>query len=260
MQNTPEPVKLSDYWAIVCRRRRSMFLAFLTAWLLACLLAWLLPPRYRSVTTLLIEAPQVPQQYVLSNVVSDSQAHLQTLTQQVLSRPHLQRIIDDLQLYTSKLDHFFGGGDLVERMRKNIKIDVTPPKPTSPTSPQITSFAITYSGSNPQVVQEVTSRLATLFNDENLRTRQQESENTTAFLDSQLQQAKAHLEDQGEKIKAFKARFVGRLPGELQANLGILGALQGRLQQANEALDRSEQQKLYLTSLLSAYRETPSLV
>src|SRR5215469_14045742 len=114
MQNTSEPLKLSDYWGIVSRRRRSMFLAFFTVWLLACLLAWLLPPRYRSQTTILIEAPQVPQQYVLPNVVSDVQAHLQTLTQQVLSRPHLQRIIDDLQLYPAKLDHFFGGSDLVE--------------------------------------------------------------------------------------------------------------------------------------------------
>jgi polysaccharide chain length determinant protein (PEP-CTERM system associated) len=259
MQNASEPLKLSDYWGIVCRRRRSMFVAFFAVWLLACLLAWLLPPRYRSETTILIEEPQVPQQYVLPNVVSDAQAYLETLTQRVLSRPRLQRIVDDLQLYSSRADRLFGGGDVLERMRKDIKIDLNPTKPATPKSPELTSFTITYSGSNPQLVQEVTSRLTTLFSDENQRTRQQESENTTAFLDSQLQEARMHLEDQGEKIREFKARFIGRLPGELQSNLGILSALQGRLQQANEALDRSEQEKLYLTSLLSAYRETPSL-
>jgi polysaccharide chain length determinant protein (PEP-CTERM system associated) len=260
MQITSEPLKLNDYWGIVCRRRRSMFLAFVTVWFLACLLAWLLPPRYRSETTILIQEPQVPQQYVLPNVVSDVQAYLQTLTQQVLSPSRLQRIVDDLRLYSSRLDRLFAGRDVIEKMRKDIKIDLLPPKPGAQKSSDLTSFfTITYSGSNPQLVQEVTSRLTALFIDENQRTRQQESENTTAFLDSQLQEARTHLEDQGEKIKEFKARFIGRLPGELQSNIGILGALQGRLQQANEALDRSEQEKLYLTSLLSAYRETPSL-
>src|SRR5215469_15366611 len=259
MQNISEPLKLSDYWAIVCRRRRSMFLAFLAVWLLACLLAWLLPPRYRSDTTILIEAPQVPQQYVLPNVVSDAQAHLQMLTQQVLSRPRLQHIIDELQLYSSTPDRFFGGGDVIERMRKDTKIDLLPPTPMPTKSSTPTSFTITYSGSNPQLVQEVTSRLTSLFIDENMRTRQQQSENTTTFLDRQLQEARTHLEDQGKKIKEFKARFIGRLPGELQSNLGILGALQGRLQQANEALDRAEQEKLYLTSMLAAYQETPLL-
>jgi polysaccharide chain length determinant protein (PEP-CTERM system associated) len=259
MQNTSEPLKLSDYWSIVCRRRRSMFVAFFAVWLLACLLAWLLPPRYRSETTVLIQGPQIPQHYVLPNVVSDVQAYLQTLTQQVLSRPRLQRIVDDLQLYSSSLDRFLAGRDVIEKMRQDIKIDLLPTKPASPQSSDLASFTITYSGSNPQMVQEVTSRLSALFIDENQRTRQQESENTTAFLESQLHEARTHLEDQGEKIKEFKARFIGRLPGELQSNIGILGALQGRLQQANEALDRSEQEKLYLTSLLSAYRETPSL-
>ena len=231
MQNASEPLKLSDYWGIVCRRRRSMFVASSAVWLLACVLAWLLPPRYRSETTVLIQGPQIPQQYVLPNVVSDVQAYLQTLTQQVLSRPRLQRIVDDLQLYSSSLDRFLAGRDVIEKMRKDIKIDLLPTKPASPQSSDLASFTITYSGSNPQMVQEVTSRLSALFIDENQRTRQQESENTTAFLDSQLREARTHLEDQGEKIKEFKARFIGRLPGELQANIGILGALQGRLQQ-----------------------------
>src|SRR5215469_2363095 len=157
MQNTSEPLKPSDYWGIVCRRRRSMFLAFLAVWLVACLLAWLLPPRYRSQTTMLIQEPQVPQQYVLPNVVSDAQAYLQTLTEQVLSRPRLQRIVDDLQLYSSRFDRLFAGGDVIEKMRKDITIDVLPTKTTNPKSPDLTSFTITYSGSNPRLVQEVTS-------------------------------------------------------------------------------------------------------
>ncbi len=233
-----------------------MFTALVLVWLVACLFAWFLPPRYRSDTTILIEQPQVPQQYVLPNIVPDIQAHLQTLTQQILSRTRLQRIIDDLHLYSSNLDHLPGMGNVIDRMRKDITINLiqTPQKPS-----EVTAFSVSYSGSNPQLVQEVTSRLTSLFIEENIHARQQQSESTTDFLDRQLQDARTRLEDQGRRIKQFKSQFVGQLPNELTSNLQILSALQAQVQQSNEGLDRAEQQKLYLTSLLNAYRETPSL-
>lgn len=258
MPNTPEPITLDRVWSIVCRRRRAMFVGLAVVWLIACVLAWLLPPRYMSQSTILIEQPQVPQQYVLPNVVLDIQTHLQTLTQEILSRSRLQRIVDDLHLYSGKLNRFLTGGDVIARMRKDIKVDLNPTSTTTKSS-GLTSFTISYSGSDRQLVQQVTSRLTSLFVEENLRARQQQSENTTEFLDKQLQEARAHLDEQEKRIKEFKAQFVGQLPGELQSNFQILGALQTRLEQANEGLNRSEQQKLYLSSLLSAYHDTPSL-
>lgn len=263
MQNTSEPLKPTDYWTFVHRRRRSMFIALLVVWGVACLLAWTLPPRYRSDTTILIQEPQVPQQFVLPNVVSDIQAHLQTLTGEILSGRRLQAIIDDLHLYSSTLDRLFSGSDVIARMRKDITIDLNPttatPGAPMPKSSVLATFTISFSGSNPRSVQEVTSRLASLFIDENLHTREQQSENTTQFLDQQLQQARTHLDEERQRIKQFKAQFLGQLPDQLQSNLQILNALQVRLQQANDGLNRSEEQKLYLTSMMNAYREVPSL-
>ena len=93
----------------------------------------------------------------------------------------------------------------------------------------------------------------TFFIDENIRAREKQSEDTTDFLDNQLQDARKHLEEQEQKIKVFKAQYLGQLPGQLQSNLQILSGLQGRLQDANDRLERAEQQKVYLTSLLSQY-------
>jgi succinoglycan biosynthesis transport protein ExoP len=246
---------LSQYWGAIRRRRRSMFLTFLTTWAIACALAWLLPARYRSSATILIEKPKVPKQYVVPNVESDPQAQLEKLTQQILSRSPLERIINDLHLYSGGFAGL-GWGNAVESMRKDIQIDqvLTPSKP-----PQLAGFTISYSGDNPRLVQTVTSRLTSLVIEENLHAREKQSENTTAFLDQQLQEARADLEEQTKRLKQFKAQFVGQLPAELQSNLQILNGLQIRLQHANEALNRSEQQKLYLSSMLSAYRDTPSL-
>lgn len=244
-----------QYWDAIRRRRRSMFLTFSATWATACALAWLLPARYRSDSTILIEKPKVPKQYVVPNVESDPQEQLETLTQEILSRARLQRIIDDFHLYAGGVAGL-GATDAVEGMRKDIQIDqvLTPSKP-----PQLAGFTISYSGYDPRLVQNVTSRLTSLFIEENLQAREQQSASTTAFLDQQLQEARADLKEQTKGVKQFKAQFVGELPGELQSNLQLLNGLQVRMQQATEALNRSEQQKLYLNSMLSAYRATPWL-
>jgi len=196
--------------------------------------------------------------------VTDIQAHLQTLAGEILSGRRLQVIIDDLHLYSSSgLDRLFSGSDVIARMRKDIKIDLNPTSathaPPVSKSSVLATFTISYSGSNPHSVQEVTSRLASLFIDENVHSREQASENTTQFLDQQLEQARTHLDEERKRIKQFKAQYLGQLPDQLQSNLQILNALQARLQQANDGLNRSEEQKLYLSSMMNAYRETPSL-
>src|SRR5439155_25269241 len=90
MQGSPGSMGLIQWWDIVRRRRRSMFLAFFAVWAIVCALAWLLPERYLSETTILIQQPTVPKQYVVPNVGSDLQDRMQTLTQQILSRTRLQ--------------------------------------------------------------------------------------------------------------------------------------------------------------------------
>jgi polysaccharide biosynthesis transport protein len=253
---TPDSKSLTQYWDSIRRRRRSMFVAFVITWAVACAAAWLLPPRYRSEATILIEKPKVPKDYVVPNVESDPQQQLQTLTQQVLSRSRLQRIIDDFHLYSGGLAGLMAG-DPVETMRKDITIDqvLTPTKPIQ----ELVGFTISYSSFDPRLAQNVASRLTSLFIEENLQAREQQSESTTEFLDKQLQEARDDLDSQTARLKQFKAQFVGSLPGELQSNLQILNGLQIRLQQANESLNRAEQQKLYLNSMLSAYRDAPSL-
>lgn len=255
MPNPSEAPNLLDYWKMILRRRRSIFFIALAVWALACGVAWLLPPRYRSEASILIEKPTVPKHYVLPNIETDPEQELETLQQRVLSRSRLQRIIDDLHLYSGGIAALMPG-DAVNTMRKDIGVELTE---TTSKPPQLSGFTISYAGYNPRLVQQVTSRLTSLFVEENLQSRQREAENTTEFLDKQLRDARANLDQQTLKVKAFKAQFVGQLPGELQSNLQILSGIQIRLQQANESLNRSEQQMLYLTSMLSAFRDAPYL-
>jgi polysaccharide chain length determinant protein (PEP-CTERM system associated) len=208
---------------------------------------WFLPKRYRSETVILVEQQKVPERYVESNVAIDLQQRLQNITQQILSRTRLLQIAQDYHLYSSegKID----SDALVKRMRKDIQIELVKANET-----QLTSFKVAYSASTPQLAQQITGALTDLFIQDNLRNRQKLSEDTTEFLENQLQSARADLAQQELRLRDFKGRYLGELPEQLQSNVQILSGLQSRMQAETEALNQAEQQKLYLDSLLAQYK------
>jgi polysaccharide biosynthesis transport protein len=93
-----------------------------------------------------------------------------------------------------------------------------------------------------------------LFINENLEVRKQQSEDTTKFLESQLETARQTLSDQEEKIREFKGQHVGEMPGQVTSNLQILSGLQSQLQSEQDALNAAKQQHVYLQSLADQYR------
>jgi uncharacterized protein involved in exopolysaccharide biosynthesis len=242
-----------DHYIGICRRRRWwVILPVFVVWGAVWAVGWFLPVAYKSETIILVEKQQVPQQYVVSNVVSDLQGRLQTMTQQILSRSRLARIIDEFQLYRNgksrpNLD------EMVDKMRKDIMIEpvLTPGRREMQ---EMNSFKISYSSSDPRLAQQVTGRLTSLFIDENLKTREQQSENTTSFLEAQLAEAGKALNEQEQRIRDFKSKYLGALPDQLGSNMNILNGLQTRLQSEMQALGQAKQQGPYLQTLLGQYR------
>jgi succinoglycan biosynthesis transport protein ExoP len=108
------------------------------------------------------------------------------------------------------------------------------------------------------VAQKITSELTNLFINENLEVRQQQSEDTTKFLESQLETARQALSDQEEKIREFKGQHVGELPAQVGSNLQILAGLQSQLQTEEDALNTAKQQRVYLETLVNQYRSLQS--
>jgi succinoglycan biosynthesis transport protein ExoP len=244
---------LEEYWAIVRRRRWWIFLPLFICWALVWGVSWFLPTTYRSEALILVEQQKVPEQYVVPNVTVSLQDRLQSMTQQILSRTRLQATIDHFGLYSKRRtpSALLDSGDAVEQMRKDIKIELV----ESPGHPGVlTSFKIDYSARSREVAQQVNGELTSLFIDENLKSQQQQSENTTAFLGGQLASARSQLEEQEAKVRAFKARHLGDLPSQLETNVQILTGLQTQLDNNQRALDGAKQQRLYLESLLQQYQ------
>ena len=239
---------LPRYLGIVRRRHMQFLIPLFLGWAVVWGASWVLPPKYLSSTLILVEQPTMPKDYVTPNVNDDLQERMQSITQQILSRTRLLHIIDQFSLYDSP--HSQRSADQkVDRMRKDIAIDLVRDERN-----QITAFNVSYSSSDPRIAQQVTSELTNLFINENLEVRQQQSEDTTSFLQSQLETARKTLSAQEEQIREFKGQHVGELPAQVGSNLQILAGLQSQLQNEEDALNTAKQQRVYLETLVNQYR------
>jgi len=248
-EKTPEAFSLQQIGGIVRRRHWHFLIPLFLGWAAVWGASWVLPSVYKSATTIIVEEPTVSRELVPSNVNDNLQGRLQSITQQILSRTRLLHIIDGLNLYPDRRDRSTPD-DLVQRMRKDIEIELV----RASGSQELTSFNISFSSRNPQTAQRVTSELTNLFINENLEIQSQQSADTTNFFESQLEDARKVLTEQEEKIRVFKDLHSSDLPTQTQSNLAILTGLQNQLQSEQDNLDRAKQQTVYYQSLIGQYR------
>jgi polysaccharide chain length determinant protein (PEP-CTERM system associated) len=245
---------LGRYLDIARRRHVQFLLPLLAGWLLVWCVSWVLPPRFKSSTSILVQEPNLPKN--LGDVAVDQdqlQARLQTMQQEILSRTRLLMIIDGMHLYDDGRKPMTDD-DKVSTMRTAIDIDLV-----RDTHNGVTGFKITYSSDNARVAQAVTGQLAELFINENQRTQLQQSADTTRFLKTQLEEARQALADQEAKVKNFQAAHIGALPDQAQPNLAILGGLQGQLNSEQDALNNATQQRALHETEIQQLRSNPAV-
>lgn len=248
-ENNEQAIAVSDYLRVLWQRRWLIIGTLFVCWSIAWIASWILPASYRSETLIIVEQQKVPEQYVVPNVSIDLQQRLQTMTEQIMSRTRLQKIIADFNLYGGESSRM-SPEQLIARMRNDIEVELV----QSPGKRDVDAFHIYYSAPNPQLSQKILSELTSLFIQENLRAQQELSEITTEFLTSELDQARTSLAEQEARVREFKSQHMGELPTQVQSNMNILSGLQSQQESLSASLNRSQQQKLYLESLLEQYR------
>jgi polysaccharide chain length determinant protein (PEP-CTERM system associated) len=216
----------------------------------------LLPKRYTSDATLVVVQQQVPERYVTPNSTTPVAVELQAMKQEVLSRTRLQEIIKKFGLYAKEVNES-APEKVILNMQKDI--DITPvSEMATPAGRDFNAFKISFTSEHPVLAQQVTSTLTSLFIKENLRSREDQAANTTAFLNDQLKSAKEKLEEQDQRLRDFKLQHLGELPEQQQGNLGILTSLQAQLQTTMASMSRAREQRVYLETLLSGYQSMRS--
>jgi polysaccharide biosynthesis transport protein len=110
-------ILLQDYVGIFWRRKGLLVILLVVGVVAGYVACRSIPPTYRSSTLILVEAQKVLSSYVNSTVTGTVDDHLQMISQQIMSRTHLSKIIKEYSLYKPEENAPAKHNDLVERVR-----------------------------------------------------------------------------------------------------------------------------------------------
>jgi polysaccharide chain length determinant protein (PEP-CTERM system associated) len=218
---------------LVSRRRWFIIVPFCLAMVIGMVLVFKLPRIYEASTMILVQPQRVPEKIVTPVVDSDIENRINTLSQQVLSRSNLERVIDQFKLFSDPKSGNMLMEDKLESLRKRIKVEVGR---ATRARRDADSFSIFYRDRDPQTTMRVANGLATFFIDENLKSREGMAVGTSDFLDAELESMRKRLESQEQLLKQFREKHMGELPEQLESNLRILDSLKMQLAQKEDSL------------------------
>ena len=244
---------LSDYFAILRRRRRLIIRTALVVFGIGVAMAVLLPSVYRSTATLLIEQQEVPPDLVPSTVTGYVNQRMRVIETRVLTPANLVAIATKADLYAKERA---AGQDraIAGKMRSNIKIETVSANVTDPRSGQANmatiSFNVSYDARSPEVAQKVAEELAALFINENRAVRTQKAERASGFLSDEEEKLRTHINDLEAKLATYKEKNAGRLPELMNLNMQMLERAQKEVEEADRNIYNLEERKLQLQSQL----------
>ena len=229
-----------DYLSVLRRRKWWFIVPAVAALVVGVALVLFLPKEYLSTATVGIAAPSVSADLAASAALNRDD-RIRALSQQLLSRQVLARVVraEGLDAGEQGLDQ------AINRVRAGVQ-PVSFPTPVAPSSnnqPPLDVVYVSYLDRSPEAAQRIANRLVEVFVDETSRARAARAEDTTVFLEAQLRETQARLNDTEAKLREAKQAHMGRLPEQTAANLQSLNGLRQQLESTNIAL-RGEQDRL----------------
>ncbi len=249
-------MSVQDIMDIVKRRKWSLILPALLIFLIAASVSFVLPPIYKSISTILIEDQEIPSDLVTSTITSYAEQRLQTINQTIMSTTRLLDIINEHKLYEDRKGKWTIE-EIVDKMREDISLEpisteIIDRRTGRPTSATI-AFTLSFEGKNdPEMVQKVANVLASLFLEENLKVRERQAQETSKFFKDEMERVKADLDRLEKTIADFKEKNVEVLPEVLQVNMQNLHNTEITIERINEQLRTLKEREGYLQSQLSS--------
>lgn len=248
----PLPVLVRGYWGNIIRRKWIVLASIVAGVAIAAILCVVLPKSYRSSSLILIENQKIPEDYVKGIGGINIEQRLTMIHQQVMSRTFLSQILDEFKLYGDKVRRE-GLESAIETLRKLIKVETVGTPGASGKS--VEAITLSFADEDPTTAMNVTAKLASLFIQENIRSREQLVTGVTVFLEQELHEAQKLLEVKERAISEFKTRYVNELPEQKEANLRTLDRLQTDLNTTVEAFHSLTARQSLFEKALAQYEQ-----
>lgn len=246
--------ELKDYLNAFRRHRVQIIAVSSVLFVVSLLVAFLWPPTYRSMATILIEEQEVPSDLIRSTVTSFAAQRIQTISQTIMTRANLMQIVNKYNLYADRRGRDTTE-EILDRMRKDINLgminsDVIDPRSGRPEQATI-AFTLAFEGDNPEITQKVASELTSLYLNENLKTRTKSATETVDFLNTEADKLNQHISEVEAKIAAFKKQHADTLPDLLGLNMQLTDRTERDLSDLDSQMRTLDDRKFYLQGQLA---------
>lgn len=244
---------IRDY-VLVLRRRKWWFLvpaALVLAVALPVAQFW--PATYRSSATILIEDPDVPQELVSSLVTGYIEKRLEEISRRVLATESLATLIERHRLWADEQEQLPTPA-LVAKMRDSIErhmiranvVDAEGEERTA-----TTAFEVSFAYADPQMAQNVTDDLVSLYLEQNRRQRREFVDQTTGFLRSERERAEGRVREVDARLAAFKAANTDILPERRPYNEEQVSRAEQELRDLDRTIQSLKERESYIAAQLA---------
>lgn len=227
-----------DYVSVLNRRKWWLIAPIVLFTVGGAIVALLLPTWYRANVMVGVTSPSVSPDVVKGGNVLDRDERVRTITQQLLSRPLLERVARE-----EKLGATMPIEQAIADLRLNTSVSANNPLAKSVERPGLDVFTISYLDQTPERTQRVANRIARVFVDETERAQEERAQRSSEFLAGQLRESQDRLSTLEASLRQKKEAYMGRLPEQRDANLQMVANLGQRLESTGVEL-RSEQDRL----------------
>lgn len=254
-----DAVGLREKWRAYWRRRGTFFAVVVILLAASIALALLLPPTYRSSATILIEQQEIPQDLVRSAITSFADQRVQVISQRVMTTQNLLSLIERYALYP-EIRESKPREVLLQQMREDIALkmisaDVIDPRSGRPTQATI-AFSISYQNRSPDLALKVANDLTSLYLNENLTSRAQMAEQTSAFFTEEAARQQARIVELDKALAEFKQKHQDRLPELSQLNMQVSDRTELELRDTENKIDSLDSQRVLLQAQLAQINPT----
>ncbi len=233
---------------IARRRWWLILLPFLVGTAAGVLAYQRIPVKYQSETLIMVVPQRIPSRIVETQFTSIEE-RLPTISDQIMSRSRLERVIADFNLYPEQRARGMMES-VVEQMRNDIDVRLEAKD----------LFRVSYKNASQTTAQSVAERLASLYIEENLRDRENLTASTSKFIQSQLDIAREELLKQEKQLEQYSRIHAGQLPTQLSSNLQGMQNAQMQLQVVGDAINRARERRLLIERQLADTQTLPAAV
>ncbi len=243
---------LTSIIRIIKRRKHWLIWPFLCVAASTSFISILLPKSYKSTATILIQNQQIPSTMVPSTVTTFAEERIQTMTQEVTSRSKILNLVTKHNLLPEKREKL-ATEDLVEIVRKRIKIEpINAEINTASRGKNLAiAFSLSYEDEDPRKAQAVTNEISSYYMEKNLESRAKVARGTTGFLEDQLKQEKAKIDDLEARRAEYRTAHLEELPEFTALNMQKMEKLNSSLSDIHMQIRSLEEQRTSLTGNLA---------